>query len=247
MLRLGVEHRHLPSLGAAFAVPEEAGRIFAEAGDFVGTLDEGKRLDEVSKAFTQIGSSVTAATAARVADVITVCATDPRPLRRDWTPEEVADARRRILASEPAAVVNWIPGNVGVAVVILKDIQRKLEANIAQLDQARRELSPTGDTTEDDNGVRDPRADAMTGPKYTGCHDCGVETLPVDSRRAEYYSVHNNVGPSRMQPNGGCLCIGCLELRIGTGAQRHRLPRPAHQRPRRGRRTVGVGRPAHHD
>src|SRR4051794_17419660 len=49
------------------------------------------------------------------------------------------------------------------------------------------------------------------------CHDCGTDTLPTDyGPRAEWYMVHNDIwDQAGMQPLGGYLCIGCLELRIG--------------------------------
>jgi hypothetical protein len=61
---------------------------------------------------------------------------------------------------------------------------------------------------EDDE---DDAADAVDAE----CVDCGTETLPVDDRRAEWYIVADEVwAAAHMAPNG-CLCIGCLEARIG--------------------------------
>lgn len=47
------------------------------------------------------------------------------------------------------------------------------------------------------------------------CHDCGINTLPVNHpNRAEYYMVTNAIWNAH-----GCgesyLCIGCLEVRMG--------------------------------
>jgi len=50
----------------------------------------------------------------------------------------------------------------------------------------------------------------------TACVDCGVETLPTDDRPAEFYMVHDAVwAAADMRDPGGCLCIGCLETRLG--------------------------------
>jgi hypothetical protein len=51
----------------------------------------------------------------------------------------------------------------------------------------------------------------------TTCIDCGVDTLPTGwDARAEYYMVHDHVwGAAGMTLLRGCLCIGCLEHRIG--------------------------------
>jgi hypothetical protein len=41
------------------------------------------------------------------------------------------------------------------------------------------------------------------------CLDCGVDTLAI----GEYYVLHNHIWP--IAPDGGMLCIGCVEERIG--------------------------------
>ena len=46
------------------------------------------------------------------------------------------------------------------------------------------------------------------------CKDCGVETLPVDGRRAEWYMVKPDVWADAGMTTG-FLCIGCLETRLG--------------------------------
>ncbi len=46
------------------------------------------------------------------------------------------------------------------------------------------------------------------------CADCGVETLPVDDRRTEWYAVTDEVWAAAGMADG-YLCIGCLEARIG--------------------------------
>jgi hypothetical protein len=56
----------------------------------------------------------------------------------------------------------------------------------------------------------------MTTTDDKPCVDCGIECLPVDERRAEWYVVTKEVwAAAAMTPAGGCLCIGCLEARIG--------------------------------
>ncbi|HUE34155.1 MAG TPA: hypothetical protein VMQ38_15035 [Mycobacterium sp.] len=51
----------------------------------------------------------------------------------------------------------------------------------------------------------------------TVCVDCEVETMPTEwPRRAEFYIVTDEVwAASGITPTGGCLCVGCLEARIG--------------------------------
>jgi len=47
------------------------------------------------------------------------------------------------------------------------------------------------------------------------CVDCGIDTCPRKGRW-EYYMVHNAVwAEAGMDPDGGYLCIGCLEKRLG--------------------------------
>jgi hypothetical protein len=79
-------------------------------------------------------------------------------------------------------------------------------------------------------------------PEHHNCVDCGINTAPacstreeVDnmlragalnaseklgnlkvSERSEIYMVRNKVwAAAGMEPGGGCLCIGCLEKRLG--------------------------------
>jgi hypothetical protein len=50
----------------------------------------------------------------------------------------------------------------------------------------------------------------------TYCHDCGVDTLPVDwGYRAEWYMVTQEVWDVAGLPGRGFLCIGCMENRLG--------------------------------
>lgn len=50
----------------------------------------------------------------------------------------------------------------------------------------------------------------------TRCVDCRIETLPTGDGFAEWYIVNDAIWESSgMSPGGGCLCIGCLEARIG--------------------------------
>lgn len=50
----------------------------------------------------------------------------------------------------------------------------------------------------------------------TRCVDCGRETLPTDGRAAEWYTVHDQVwADAGMAPLDGCLCVGCIERRLG--------------------------------
>jgi hypothetical protein len=72
--------------------------------------------------------------------------------------------------------------------------------------------------------------------EHHNCIDCGFNTFPgapprelaefllnrdgsvpmTYSDQCEVYTVHNAVWKAaRMEPYGGCLCIGCLEKRIG--------------------------------
>jgi hypothetical protein len=46
------------------------------------------------------------------------------------------------------------------------------------------------------------------GPEL--CHDCGADTT------TEYYLVHDQLRASAgMAPDGGFLCVGCIETRLG--------------------------------
>lgn len=49
------------------------------------------------------------------------------------------------------------------------------------------------------------------------CHDCRIETLHLEPpRRSEFYMVTDEVwAAAGMGKVDGCLCIGCLEARIG--------------------------------
>lgn len=46
------------------------------------------------------------------------------------------------------------------------------------------------------------------------CADCGVETLPTDEGRAEFYMIHDRLWDSIMD-GPGWLCVGCAEARLG--------------------------------
>jgi hypothetical protein len=55
------------------------------------------------------------------------------------------------------------------------------------------------------------------------CVDCGIDTCPTTAKRGcrhkarwEYYMVHDVVwAKAGMDSDGGHLCIGCLEKRLG--------------------------------
>lgn len=48
------------------------------------------------------------------------------------------------------------------------------------------------------------------------CVDCGTDVCPTEVGRAEFYMVHDPVwAAAGIAPNGGCLCVGCLEARLG--------------------------------
>jgi len=55
----------------------------------------------------------------------------------------------------------------------------------------------------------------MSDDLASPCKDCGVETLPLDEGRAEWYDVTDDVwAATGLGSKGGYLCIGCLEARI---------------------------------
>jgi hypothetical protein len=56
----------------------------------------------------------------------------------------------------------------------------------------------------------------------TCCRDCGAETLSDEPGvPTEWYDVHDHVwAAAGMAPYGGCLCIGCLEVRLGRKLRR---------------------------
>jgi hypothetical protein len=55
-------------------------------------------------------------------------------------------------------------------------------------------------------------------PRSTACIDCGADPNPPWQPGAEYewYVVHDDLwAAAGMRKQGGCLCIGCLETRLG--------------------------------
>lgn len=48
------------------------------------------------------------------------------------------------------------------------------------------------------------------GPEASLCVDCRMETFP-----SEHYMVHDDLWPTEVGRNGGMICIGCLEQRLG--------------------------------
>jgi hypothetical protein len=60
----------------------------------------------------------------------------------------------------------------------------------------------------------------------TRCADCGSDTLsPEPGELAEYYAVHDSLwAEAGMAPDGGYLCIGCLEARLGRRLYRADFP-----------------------
>lgn len=47
------------------------------------------------------------------------------------------------------------------------------------------------------------------------CADCGTDTVPFEGP-CEWYAVHDDVwAGAGMEEDGGFLCIGCLEKRLG--------------------------------
>ncbi len=70
-------------------------------------------------------------------------------------------------------------------------------------------------------------AEHQHGPAL--CNDCAVEVMPLNlDQPSQLYMVTGEVGAqSGLGPNDGCLCIGCLEDRIGrelTGADFPMVP-----------------------
>jgi hypothetical protein len=68
------------------------------------------------------------------------------------------------------------------------------------------------------------RRRAELGDAYRGnepdvpCRDCRADTLPADpdAGGAEFYMVHDRVwADAGIAADDGCLCIGCLERRLG--------------------------------
>jgi hypothetical protein len=57
----------------------------------------------------------------------------------------------------------------------------------------------------------------------SNCKDCGMDTTPITGKRScrhkgrwEYYMVHGALWrKAKMHSDGGFLCIGCLERRLG--------------------------------
>lgn len=48
------------------------------------------------------------------------------------------------------------------------------------------------------------------------CEDCGRATIGTRKAPGEWYMVHDQVwAQAGMEAFGGCLCVGCLEQRLG--------------------------------
>jgi hypothetical protein len=56
--------------------------------------------------------------------------------------------------------------------------------------------------------------ETCSGGLSTLCTDCGIDTLPVDAPRAEYYMIRRDLW-RRHCSDARFLCVGCLESRIG--------------------------------
>ncbi len=54
-----------------------------------------------------------------------------------------------------------------------------------------------------------PRIEPIDRELWGDCWDCGLDV----GAAGEVYAVHNDVWP--LQPDGGDLCVGCIEGRIG--------------------------------
>lgn len=89
------------------------------------------------------------------------------------------------------------------------------------LQAARKQLVLQRETAS--HGRRDPyaaavetlRADMIPRGYELLCADCGTDTVPADGP-CEYYFVYNEIWEQAgMEKDGGFLCIGCLEARIG--------------------------------
>ena len=62
----------------------------------------------------------------------------------------------------------------------------------------------------------DQEPDDEVDPDPPLCVDCGTDTNPTNGQRSEFYMVHDEVwAAAGIEPNGGCLCVGCLEKRLG--------------------------------
>jgi hypothetical protein len=48
------------------------------------------------------------------------------------------------------------------------------------------------------------------------CRDCAKPTIPLDGSPHEYYVVHDRIwSEAGVPPEGGYLCVGCLQRRLG--------------------------------
>jgi hypothetical protein len=127
VLRLAVEHEYLPTIASAFDDVDKATRVLQELapqGDRLFQLPEHASeqlvafrdaLQGAGEVGVQIGVGAARTVAERLAAVVVVCATDPRPLRRLWTVEEVEQALREARRAEPRGITRYVPGSVGIA------------------------------------------------------------------------------------------------------------------------------------
>lgn len=95
-----------------------------------------------------------------------------------------------------------------------KDFLDRLEGTAWRLDDEIGELGD--DETIADLRLTVPQFMALCGEVAESidsldCVWCGVNTADV----GEYYMVHDELWEKYGPPKRGCLCIGCLELRIG--------------------------------
>ncbi len=74
--------------------------------------------------------------------------------------------------------------------------------------------------------IEGAEAEEETRNAPTLCVDCGVNVLPTDQPdRAEWYIVNRDVWEaSGIATDGGCLCLACLEKRIGRPLTGHDFP-----------------------
>ena len=67
-----------------------------------------------------------------------------------------------------------------------------------------------------------------TSPGDLPCHDCSAATSPwpwTADARYEQFMVYDRVWrKAGMQPDGGFLCVGCLEERLGRKLRRRDFP-----------------------
>lgn len=146
VIRRALDHGHLSSVGQAF---HDVDGMVRQLTDLSHNLDRrDSRLNRLLSAMWRNASAEGATiVSARLAAVVTALATEPRTLHREWTPEEVKEARARIRRHEPRGRP-YVPGPVSGFIVVAADALQMVVAALRGGNEPRA-VPPAGDAEED--------------------------------------------------------------------------------------------------